>query len=100
MKPQCLVVPTKYKVQHQLENQQGKRPMSTSRPSSPIQNLNTLIQKTQRLQGKSTPLTYSVYYVAPIPKMAPNIPVKIEGEAKLVDLPPQTFSNGIMDLEK
>ena len=48
---------TKYEEQLHLENKQGKKPITISQPTSPIQKLNSLMQKTRDLQGKEAPFT-------------------------------------------
>ena len=62
----------KTKEKLQLEKKQGKQHVIGYPPSSPISNLNTLMQKYQNLQGK---YAYSrcVYHVDSVTKVSPNI---------------------------
>ena len=80
---------TKYQEQLHLENKKGKKPITSSQPTSFIQKLNSLMQKTRDLQGKEAPFTKSIFHVDFVPKVTHNIFVKIGGKLKLVNPPPQ-----------
>ena len=81
---------TKYEEKICLDKKQGKKPITSSQPTSPIQKLNSLMQKTWHLQGTEAPFTKSIFHVDFVPRVTHNIFVNIGGKLKLVNPPPQT----------
>ena len=86
--------------EHQkLEKKHGKQPITDPRPTSPLSKLNTLMQRSQDLKGK-TAYTKSVYNVETFPKILPNISVKIERENKPSQRIHASIISDFIDLEK
>ena len=67
-----------------------KNLVTSSQPTSPIQKLNSLMQKIQDLQSKESPFTKSIFHVDFVPRVTHNIFVNIGGKLKLINPPPQT----------
>ena len=82
---------TKYEEKLCLDRKQEKKPITSSQPTSFIQKLNSLMQKTRDLQGKEAPFTKSISHVDYVPRVTPNIYVKIERVDKSSNPRPHTY---------